>query len=58
MSTATAESAPSYTGQLALRAEGVSKHFEGVAALTEARLEVRPGEIHALLGRTGPVNRR
>ncbi|QCU76984.1 sugar ABC transporter ATP-binding protein [Citricoccus sp. SGAir0253] len=41
------------TGGPALRAEGISKHFDGVAALTEARLEVRPGEIHALLGENG-----
>ncbi|NUL45303.1 sugar ABC transporter ATP-binding protein [Cellulosimicrobium funkei] len=39
--------------RLALRATGISKHFDGVAALTEARLEVRPGEIHALLGENG-----
>lgn len=37
----------------ALRAEGISKHFEGVAALSDARLDVREGEIHALLGENG-----
>ncbi|MGO1184272.1 MAG: sugar ABC transporter ATP-binding protein [Micrococcaceae bacterium] len=36
-----------------LRAEGISKNFDGVAALTQARLHVRPGEIHALLGENG-----
>ncbi|WP_313822134.1 sugar ABC transporter ATP-binding protein [Citricoccus sp.] len=41
------------TERLALRASGISKHFDGVAALTEARLAVRPGEIHALLGENG-----
>jgi ABC-type sugar transport system ATPase subunit len=53
MSTATAESVAPKADRLALRAEGISKHFEGVAALSEARLEVRPGEIHALLGENG-----
>ncbi|HEY4615678.1 MAG TPA: sugar ABC transporter ATP-binding protein [Citricoccus sp.] len=53
MSTATAEPLAPQTRQLALRAEGISKHFEGVAALSDARLEVRPGEIHALLGENG-----
>jgi ABC-type sugar transport system ATPase subunit len=53
MSTATAQPVTPRADQLALRAEGISKHFEGVAALTEARLEVRPGEIHALLGENG-----
>jgi ribose transport system ATP-binding protein len=37
----------------ALEAHGISKHFEGVYALSGARLSVKPGEIHALLGENG-----
>jgi len=33
--------------------DGVVKEFEGVRALQNANLEVRPGEIHALLGENG-----
>lgn len=36
-----------------LQVEGIVKRFEGVHALNGARLEVRPGEIHALLGENG-----
>ncbi|WP_322410039.1 ATP-binding cassette domain-containing protein [Microbacterium invictum] len=32
---------------------GISKSFGGVAALTDVSLDVRPGEIHALLGENG-----
>lgn len=31
----------------------ISKSFGGVAALTDVSLEVRPGEVHALLGENG-----
>ena len=37
----------------ALEATGISKHFDGVLALNGARLSVRAGEIHALLGENG-----
>jgi ABC-type sugar transport system ATPase subunit len=37
----------------ALEAVDISKHFDGVFALNSARLSVRPGEIHALLGENG-----
>ncbi|MQA32521.1 sugar ABC transporter ATP-binding protein [Modestobacter roseus] len=37
----------------ALEAVGISKHFDGVFALDDARFSVRPGEIHALLGENG-----
>ena len=53
MSASTAEPIAPPAGQLALQATAISKHFEGVAALTDARLDVRPGEIHALLGENG-----
>ncbi|WES63357.1 sugar ABC transporter ATP-binding protein [Microbacter sp. GSS18] len=41
------------SGTLALEASGIVKRFEGVHALDNARLDVRPGEIHALLGENG-----
>ncbi len=31
----------------------ISKHFEGVKALDDVQLRVRPGEIHALVGENG-----
>lgn len=37
----------------AVLVESLSKTFNGVRALKEATLEVRPGEIHALLGTNG-----
>lgn len=38
---------------LALDVRGIAKHFEGVRALDGVDLEVRPGEVHALLGENG-----
>ena len=38
---------------LALEAQGIFKHFDGVHALSGVRLDVRQGEIHALLGENG-----
>jgi len=32
---------------------GITKRFAGVAALTDVDFEVRPGEVHALLGENG-----
>lgn len=37
----------------ALEVRDIVKRFEGVHALNGARLDVRPGEIHALLGENG-----
>jgi simple sugar transport system ATP-binding protein len=37
----------------ALELAEISKSFDGVAALNQARLRVRPGEVHALLGENG-----
>ena len=36
-----------------LRAVGVGKNFGGIAALSDARFELRAGEIHALMGENG-----
>jgi ribose transport system ATP-binding protein len=33
--------------------EGIDKDFPGVRALKEARFELRPGEVHALVGENG-----
>jgi len=36
-----------------LRIEGLSKTFSGTRALSEASLDIRPGEVHALVGQNG-----
>jgi rhamnose transport system ATP-binding protein len=36
-----------------LRLEGISKSFPGVRALADITFDVRPGEVHALLGENG-----
>jgi ABC-type sugar transport system ATPase subunit len=38
---------------IVLLAEGITKHYGGVYALKGARLEVRAGEVHALMGENG-----
>ncbi|MGH2935233.1 MAG: ATP-binding cassette domain-containing protein [Gaiellaceae bacterium] len=40
-------------GRPTLSMFGVTKHFEGVAALTDVAFDVLPGEVHALLGENG-----
>ena len=36
-----------------LEMTGIDKAFSGVSALVQSRLEVRPGEVHALIGQNG-----
>jgi ABC-type sugar transport system ATPase subunit len=36
-----------------LEADGISKHYAGVAALTEVSITLEPGKIHALVGENG-----
>ena len=41
------------TDQLLLEATGVAKNYGAVAALRDASLSVKPGEVHALMGANG-----
>src|SRR3984885_2035701 len=50
MAVAAEKAAP---GEIAVRLTGVSKTFGGVRALDDVSIEVRSGEIHALLGENG-----
>ena len=36
---------------------GITKRFPGVVALDHINFDVRPGEVHVLLGKTAPENR-
>ena len=38
---------------LLLSMRGIDKRFAGIPALTEASLQVKPGEVHALIGQNG-----
>ncbi len=40
-----------------LELRGIIKSFPGTLAKADVDLVLMPGEIHALLGETGPVNR-
>jgi len=40
-------------GEPMLRLEGITKRFPGVTALDRVDFDVRPGEVHALLGENG-----
>lgn len=39
--------------EILLSATGIDKSFAGVSALTQASLEIAPGEVHALIGQNG-----
>lgn len=41
------------TAAAAMTLTSISKHYDGVAALTDVSLDIRPGEVHALLGENG-----
>ena len=47
------ESQPQETGDIALEMRGVTKRYPGVLANDHIDLDVRRGEIHALLGENG-----
>ena len=36
-----------------LSATGISKRFGGITALSDVNLDLRPGEVHALMGENG-----
>ena len=46
-------SAQQSTENFLLKMEGIFKAFSGVPALQRVRLEVRKGEVHALMGENG-----
>ena len=39
--------------QTTLRISGLSKTFPGTRALIDASLDIRPGEVHAMIGQNG-----
>ena len=41
------------SADLLVRMEGIDKSFPGVQALVDAQFELRPGEVHALVGENG-----
>ncbi len=41
-----------------LEAEGISKQFPGVKALDKVSIKIKPGSVHALMGKTARANRR
>ena len=41
-----------------LKIENATKHFGQTIALDGVNLELMPGEIHAVIGETVPVNQR
>jgi ribose transport system ATP-binding protein len=51
--TETHRSDPQEDGQVLLELEGISKSFPGVRALHNVHMEVRRGEVHALVGENG-----
>jgi ribose transport system ATP-binding protein len=44
---------PESGGRSMLSLRSITKHFDGVAALTDVSFDVRAGEVHALLGENG-----
>ncbi|TIV14459.1 MAG: ATP-binding cassette domain-containing protein, partial [Mesorhizobium sp.] len=36
-----------------MSATGISKRFGGITALSDVSLDLRPGEVHALMGENG-----
>jgi len=49
----TAPAASAANGAPLLEMTGISKRYPGVVALNDVRLDIRPGEVHALVGENG-----
>ena len=47
------EDSTTLVAEPAMVLSGISKNYDGVAALTDVTLEIRQGEVHALLGENG-----
>ena len=47
------EDSTTLVAEPAMVLRGISKNYDGVAALTDVTLEIRQGEVHALLGENG-----
>ncbi len=41
------------SGETLLRASGISKRFQSIVALDDVQIEIRKGEVHALIGENG-----
>jgi len=44
---------PTTAATATLEMRGISKYYAGVAALNDVSVEIRPGEVHAILGENG-----
>jgi ribose transport system ATP-binding protein len=51
--TTVTQEAVEVTTQATLEMANISKHYSGVAALTDVSIEILPGEVHAVLGENG-----
>lgn len=57
-SAATAGQPAAPPGAPAVQLEGITKRFPGVVANSDVHITVRPGTVHAIVGKTVPASRR